>query len=134
MRHSARLGRLVVLLALLSVAAVAESPKLTFTYTTIKVAGAQSTAVFAINNAGVMVGSYVDKGGVRHGFILSAGKVKKIDDPSGSNTYCFGINKAGAIVGYYTTSSQGAQAFLYQKGKFSDIGPAGSTGSQALGD
>jgi probable HAF family extracellular repeat protein len=130
---SARLGRLVVLLTLLSVAAVAESPKLTFTYTTIKVPGAQSTAVFGINNAGVMVGSYVDKGGVRHGFRLSGGKLKKIDDPSGTNTYCFAINKTGAIVGYYTTSSHSAQAFLYQKGKFSDIGPAKATGSQALG-
>jgi probable HAF family extracellular repeat protein len=127
------LGRVVLLLALLSVATAAETPKLTFKFKTIKVAGAQSTAVYGINNAGAMVGSYVDSGGVRHGFRLSGGKVTKIDDPKGTDTYCFAINKAGAIVGYYTTSSHSAQAFLYQKGKFVDVSPANSTGSQALG-
>jgi probable HAF family extracellular repeat protein len=126
-----RVSRLVVLVVLFSVAALAETP-LTFTYTTIKVAGAQSTAIYGINNAGVMVGSYVDGSGVRHGFTLSGKKVKKIEDPKGTDTYCFGINKAGAIVGYYSTSSHLAQAFLYAKGKFTDIGPSGSSGSQAL--
>jgi len=123
----------VVLLVVLSVAAAAEAPKLTFKFKTIKVQGAQSTAIFGVNNAGAMVGSYVDSGGVRHGFRLAGGKVRTIDDPSGTDTYCFAINKAGAIVGYYTTSSHTAQAFLYVKGRFSDIAPAGSTGSQALG-
>jgi len=134
MRHcSFRLGRFLLILALLSVAAAAETPKLTFKFTTIKVKGAQSTAIYGVNNAGAMVGSYVDSSGVRHGFMLSGGKVTKLDDPKGTDTYCFAINKAGSIVGYYATSSHNAQAFLYQKGKFSDISPSGSTGSQALG-
>jgi len=134
MRHcSFRLGRFLLILALLSVAAAAETPKLTFKFTTIKVKGAQSTAIYGVNNAGAMVGSYVDSSGVRHGFMLSGGKVTKLDDPKGTDTYCFAINKAGSIVGYYATSSHNAQAFLYQKGKFSDIGPAGSTGSQGIG-
>ena len=128
-----RVSRLVVFAALVTVSALAETPTLIFTYTTIKVTGAQSTAIYGINNAGVMVGSYVDGGGVRHGFTRSGKTVKKIDDPKGSDTYCFGINKAGSIVGYYSTSSHVAQAFLYAKGKFTDIGPADSSGSQALG-
>src|SRR5277367_6053031 len=127
------ISRFGLLLAALSVAAVAETPKLAFKFTPIKVKGAQSTAIFGINNAGVMVGSYVDKGGVRHGFRLTGGKVKKIDDPSGTDTYCFAINKSGAIVGYYSTSAHGAQASLYEKGKFTEIGPANATGSQSLG-
>jgi hypothetical protein len=57
-----RVSRLVVLVVLFSVAAFTEMP-LTFTYTTIKVAGAQSTAIYGINNAGAMVGSYVDGSG-----------------------------------------------------------------------
>jgi probable HAF family extracellular repeat protein len=132
MRHgSSSLGRFVLLLALLSAAAAADNPTLTFTFTTIKVAN--STAIYGVNNLGAMVGSYVTKDGVRHGFRLSGGKLKRIDDPNGTDTYCFAINDAGAIVGYYTTSGHSAQAFLYFKGQFSDIGPAGSTGSQALG-
>ena len=112
--------------------ATAETP-LSFRYKTIKVKGAQSTAIFGVNNAGVMVGSYVDSGGVRHGFRLSRGKVSTIDDSKGMDTYCFAIDKAGTTVGYYVTSTFNAQAFLYEKGKFTDIGPAGSTDSQALG-
>jgi len=130
-----RVSRWVVLVMLVSVAAFAETPTppLTFKYKAIKVAGAQSTAIYGINNGGVMVGSYVDGSGVRHGFSLSAGKVTRLDDPKGTDTYCFAINKAGAIVGYYATANRTVQAFLYAKGKFKDIGPAGSTGSQALG-
>jgi len=135
MRHgSLNLVRLVVILALLLAAAVAETPKLTFTFTTFKIPGAQSTAIYGINNAGSIVGSFVDGGGVRHGFRLVGGKMKKIDDPNGTGTYCFGINDKGWIVGWYANStSHNAQAFLYQEGTFSDIGPAGSTGSQAIG-
>jgi probable HAF family extracellular repeat protein len=96
------------------------------------VANVQSTAIYGINNAGVMVGSYVDSGGVRHGFRLASGKLKNIDDPNGTDTYCFGINKAGAIVGYYATTAHAAQGFMYAKGKIPDIAPPGSTGSQAL--
>ena len=126
--------RLVLFLALLcAVAAAADAPSLTFKFKTIKVPGAQSTAIYGVNNLGAMVGSYVDSGGVRHGFMRANGKVVKIDDPKGTDTYCFAINKTGAIVGYYATSNHNAQAFLYAKGKFTDISPKGSTGSQATG-
>src|SRR5579859_1523646 len=98
----ARLGGFVLLVALLPVAAAAvKTPKLKFTYTTVTVKGAQSTAIYGINNAGAVEGAYVDKAGVQHGFRMVKGKVKKIDDPNGVSTSCFGINKAGAIVGYY---------------------------------
>ncbi len=134
MKHCrAGAGQLIFLLAAVLCAVAAETPKLTFTYTTIKVKGAQSTALFGINNAGVMVGAYVDSSNVTHGFRLANGKVKKIDDPNGVTTYCFGINNAGAIVGYYATSSFTTQAFLYKNGTFTDIGPTGATGSQAIG-
>src|ERR1700731_4499431 len=101
MRYGDSNLRIMVFLALLSLTSAAETPTLTFKFTTIRVAGAQSTAVYGINNLGAMVGSYVDSSGVRHGFRLAAGKVTKIDDPNGTDTYCFAINKAGAIVGYY---------------------------------
>lgn len=120
------------ILAVISLAG--QSPALTLKVKTIKVAGAQSTAVYGINNAGAMVGSYVDSGGIRHGFLLKGGVVTNIDDPNGTDTYCFAISKSGAIVGWYaTTLSHSAQGFLYQDGVFTDIGPAGSTGSQAIG-
>jgi hypothetical protein len=87
MRHGrSSLGCFVLFFALLLVAVAAETPTatLTFNFKTIKVAGAQSTAIYGVNNNGAMVGSYVDSGGVRHGFKrLSTGKVTRISALSG---------------------------------------------------
>ncbi len=129
---SSGMGRLLMLVLLLSVATLAAG-QVTFKFKTESIPGATETDIFGVNNSEVGVGSYVDGSGVRHGFMAGGGKVTTLDDPNGTNTYCFGINNLGAIVGYYTTSSFGAQAFLYQNGAFTDIGPAGATGSQAIG-
>ena len=55
MRRSS-LVHFVLSLALLSATTAAQTPALTFKFKTIKVAGAQSTGIYGINNAGVMVG------------------------------------------------------------------------------
>ena len=53
-----------------AVAATAgDRPKLTFTFTKANVPGAMQTGPSGINNAGVMVGGYVDKNSVSHGYI-----------------------------------------------------------------
>ena len=98
---------LLVVLTFIFVATAADAPKLTFKFTTVKVKGAQDTRVFGTNNAGTMVGAYVDSGGVDHGFMLKGGKVTTIDDPNGTGTNCLGINTAGDVVGYYINSSWG---------------------------
>jgi probable HAF family extracellular repeat protein len=115
------------------IATAADAPKLRFKFTTINVKGSQSTSTFAINNDGVIVGIYNDSSGTLHGLKLVGGKATNIDDPKATQgTYCYGINSSGAIVGAYGTSS-GSQGFLYQGGKFTDIGPAGTTYSEAGG-
>src|SRR5215471_11488543 len=106
------------LLVVLSVAVTVAAPALTFTFKTIQIPGASSTGVYGINNSGVMVGSYVDGQGKRHGFMLAGAVLTNIDDPNGTNTYCFAINKSGVIVGEYTTATRTLQAFLYQGGAF----------------
>src|SRR5579864_6329017 len=107
--------------------AIADAPKLAFKFTTIEVKGAQDTRVFGTNNGGVMVGAYVDSGGVDHGFMLKGGKVKTLDDPNGTNTNCEGVNTAGDVVGFYLKSTGSEQGFLYHKGTFTDVGPSGAT-------
>src|SRR5579862_9932821 len=96
-------GFVVLVFAL--VAAAANAPTLTFKFTTIEVKGAQDTRVFGVNNAGVMVGAYIDSSGISHGFMLKSGKVKTLDNSEGSNTNCAGVNKADDIAGYYVNSS-----------------------------
>ena len=70
-------------------------------YTTFDVPGAAKTVATAINNAGQIVGWYVDGGGINHGFLLSGGTYTTVDVPGSLATFAFGINNAGRIVGYY---------------------------------
>ena len=58
---------LMVILVFVFAATAADEPKLTFKFTTVQLKGAQDTRVFGTNNLGVMVGAYVDSGGVSHG-------------------------------------------------------------------
>jgi hypothetical protein len=106
-------------LTLACVATAADAPKLSFKFTTINIKGSKETDTYAINNDGVIVGTYVDSSGILHGLKLVGGKAINIDDPKATGgTYCYGVNSSGVIVGAYGTSSGGSQGFLYQGGKF----------------
>src|SRR5437763_874632 len=88
----------------------------------------RDTLAYRINNAGEIVGTYVDfessAGGGRpreaHGFIYSGGTYTKLPDPAGAsgNTQANGINDAGQIVGAYTDSSGISHGFLYNPGSY----------------
>jgi uncharacterized membrane protein len=122
-----------------SVAAIAgDAPKLTFTFSKANVPGAMQTGPSGINNAGVMVGEYVDKNSVSHGYILNGKKLTTLDDPKAmaGTTGAENLNPNGAIsvVGAYNNSSGNTVGFLYKNGKYKDIpGPAGATSSVASG-
>ncbi len=101
----------------------------------IAVPNSIETEAHGISDTGVIVGSYLDSSRSKvHGFKLVNKKFTTIDDPSGSGlqTYCWDINSKGVIVGSYITPSYLDQAFVYEDGLFTDIGPAGSDGSQAF--
>jgi hypothetical protein len=87
------------------------------TYATISdPLGVGGTDVTGIDDAGDVVGYYIDGGGTTHGFIEYAsdpGVFVTIDDPSsgsatdasGSSTEVLGINDLGYIVGSYVTTT-----------------------------
>jgi PEP-CTERM motif len=93
------------------------------TYATINdPLGAGGTDVTGIDDAGDVVGYYVDGGGITHGFIEYAsdpGVFVTIDDPSsgsaadtfGTSTEVLGINNLGYIVGDYQTVSGAIMGF-----------------------
>jgi len=65
--------------------------------------GTIATEPWAINNAGTVVGEYLDTNGVFHGFLRTAGGTLAPFDPEGSiHTEIFAINNKGAIAGTYT--------------------------------
>jgi len=122
---------LAAVLAFACIAIAADAPKLEIKFATVKKKGAQSTHVYGVNNAGVMVGRYVNSAGtVSHGFKLEGQQWTTLDDPKGSTfNECEAINSQGVIVGDYKDSSGISTSYIYNEhhnGKFRDIGPANS--------
>lgn len=113
-----------------------DRPPLTFNFKTANVPGAIQTIPGGINNAGVMVGQYEDKGGVFHGYILNGTTLTTVDDPKGTSTSVNGIQYKGmTVVGSYISASRGASmGFTYKGGVFTDVlGPQGAIASSAFG-
>jgi probable HAF family extracellular repeat protein len=107
-------------------AAAAEAPS--YTFTTLDVPGASSTAARGINDLGQIVGFFSDSAGT-HGFFLDAdGSFTAIDVPGASLTTARSINTAGKIVGYFTDSA-GTHGFLDTGGSFTTIDVPGATAS-----
>ncbi|HYZ44075.1 MAG TPA: hypothetical protein VE667_04400, partial [Xanthobacteraceae bacterium] len=99
-----------------------------YKYTTLDdplATGTAGTNAYDINNAGQIVGEYVDSAGI-HGFLLSGGTYTTLNDPLAPKfTEVFGINGAGEIVGDYVTSGGGG-GFLLSGGTYTTLDPPGS--------
>jgi hypothetical protein len=93
-------------------------------YTTVSYPGSSYTIVWAVNNAGDLVGSYGDTLG-GHGFLLSGGVYTTIDPPGSCGTTVSGINNAGQMVGTYSPppcqTGLGSVGFIYANGIFTYI-------------
>lgn len=117
-------------------ATAADTPPITFKFTTTNVRGAIQTTPAGVNNTGVSVGQYEDRSKVFHGYLRNGKKLTTLDDPKGSNTVCANLNPNGeiSIVGAYINSKGNSEGFLHKEGTFTDIpGPAGATASAAYG-
>src|SRR5262249_4070621 len=67
----------------------------------IDVPGSVDTYASGINDAGQIVGGYVDARGGGYGFILSGGTYTTLNVPGSVYTQAWGISNAGLIVGSY---------------------------------
>ena len=92
-------------------------------------------AVTGINDAGQIVGNYLDASGLAHGFLLSGDSFTIIDVPGADATAPFGINNAGQIVGFYATdpTAPDLAGFLFSEGRFSTIDFPGADLTTATG-
>jgi probable HAF family extracellular repeat protein len=90
-----------------------------YTYTPINdPLGAKGTFAYGINDAGQIVGGYIDSSSNWHGFLDTNGTFTTINVPfGGSSTVAYGINNAGQIVG-----GTGPFGFLDVGGNISPIG------------
>jgi len=106
----------------------------TFKFADVKVKGATEVDTYAVNNAGIIAGDYIDKTGVQHGMILNKKVLTSFDGPSGSTGIAaYGINNSNAVVGWYTDVNGIPTAFLYASGTFTPIAYPKATSTEANG-
>ena len=103
---------------------------------TVDFPGAISTFLYGINNAGQMVGAYVDDGEATHGFLLNNGVFTTIDYPGSTLSVAAGINNNGDITGQYNDSDGIGHGFVFSGNEFStrDLGPGYQTFPTAIDD
>jgi hypothetical protein len=135
------LGAVVVLMFV--AVGIAATPTLTFIFSDVH---ANKTAIetdtFAVNNAGMIAGDYVDSGNVQHAMILAGKKLTTVNHKncatsggfsSGAIAF-YGINNKGAAAGWCTdTTTALYDAFVYAGGKFTAINFPKSLETQAIG-
>jgi hypothetical protein len=121
MMHS-RLG--VVLITLFTV--VRSASATLYTFTTLDDPTQYQNPTFTvgggINNAGQVVGAYVDTSLQEQGYLFSGGTYSNIDDPNATGgTIARGINNMDKIVGEYVGANTTEQGFVLSGGTFSTI-------------
>jgi hypothetical protein len=119
---------------LIAASAAAQSPNVTIKCKDAKAKGASETDAYAVNNAGVIAGDYLDSIGAQHGMILDGKKVTTFEAPNGGNTIAgYGINSSNVVAGWYVDTNGIDQGFTYANGTFTAIFFPKSTGTQANG-
>jgi hypothetical protein len=84
-------------------------------FTMLDFPGSVFTQALGLNNAGQVVGDYVDAGGFMHGFVyyVATGTYQSVDDPNGIGTTTInGINDGGRLVGFYVDASHNTDGFV----------------------
>ncbi len=103
-----------------------------FSYTKIQFPAALWTDIGGLNNAGRVVGSFLDAGGKFHGFLFDGTSYSAIDFPDATETYAFGIDAAGRITGSYATAPGPYHSFILDGATFTSFDfPGAETDAQA---
>ena len=116
------------LLALAVFAVIAGPAQAGFDFTTFDVPSAVFTLGMGINNAGQIVGNFVEPNTPAYqtyGFLLSGGTYSRLDRAATANA----INNAGDIVGADHVNA----GYLYRGGVYTTIGVPGARSTVALG-
>ncbi len=105
-------------------------------FSTVDFPGATSTFLYGINNAGQMVGAYIDDSEATHGFLLNGGVFTTIDFPDARLTVAAGINNNGDITGQYNDSYDIGHGFVLSGDAFitKDLGEGYQTFPTAIDD
>jgi len=103
---------------------------------TLDIKGITSTDPRQINDHGIVGGSYIDSGGIQHGFILDGSNLTTFDYPGAIGvTAPEGINNKNQVTGLWQDSSATRHGFLFDSatGDFTEIGPNDGDAHEAWG-
>jgi hypothetical protein len=81
-------------------------------FTSLHLGSDTETQALGIDDAGDVVGSFVDRRGHTHGFVSSKKHQRMIDVPRARATVVNGINDHGQLVGFYTTRDGRTAGFV----------------------
>jgi probable HAF family extracellular repeat protein len=89
---------------------------ISYSFTTLDDPKGIGTSAHGINDAGQIVGDYVDSNSKFHGFVYSNGVYTTVDIPGAFGTYLTAINNTGEIAGYYLDQNLYVEGFIYSGG------------------
>jgi hypothetical protein len=100
-------------------------------FTAINYPKSNGTEALGINDAGDVVGFYLDSANVQHGFMKKGSKYSSFDVKGDTTTTAWGINNKGQIAVFALNSASGYDSFLYNGKSFKKVSDpnAGSTGT-----
>jgi hypothetical protein len=86
-----------------------------------------------INDAGQIVGLYIDGSGVYHGYELSAGKYTALNVPftGATGTATYGINNSGEIIGQWFDAANDIHSFTLIDGTYTKVDYPGADYTEA---
>ncbi len=90
-------------------------------FTQLDFPGADETTAFAINNAGMIVGTYEQGLSIVHAFIYENATYTDINFPGANWSEGQGVNDLGVVVGYYQDANFNVNGFMYYEGEWTKI-------------
>jgi hypothetical protein len=81
-------------------------------FATIRVPGAVTTQALGLDDQGRVVGDYLDRNGVYHGYLWKRGRFTTVDVPRSTGTTITAINDHGEMVGSYSGADGTRHAFF----------------------
>lgn len=132
MTRAFRSASIFLSISMFGVAGTAQADGPPMTYVKLRVPGSIYTIATGINNAGVVVGHYMDESRTFRGFKFD-GTYTLIDYPGAAATLIDGIGPTGTIVGSWLEAGNQYHSFVLDNGNFSSFDfPNNETDAQSI--
>ena len=95
--------------------------------------GARGTECWGINDAGTIVGDYVNSARVHHAYVYSSGTFTTIDPPGSPSAIAYAVSNNGVVGGYYVDAKGVGHGFLYNGTTYTTVDVPGAINTEVRG-